>query len=242
MVTDNEQVNMDASPQPEGEQLAMQEPVAEATEQPVAEPTTPTTEGYGDTGSTETGTEEGQDSGTVNEVDEMRRQLEESNARIVQQEELEAQRLVQQRLAEQQKRLQDQGYMPEQIQQAQQEYAQQLQYSQNLERQSRYNTARLKTARDIARKHKLGVDDLENLERFNTPQDMETEAKRVSQFKKMEAELKALKKQQVPVQKFDTNQPAPSAAGSEDELLDQYNSGVRNSQTEAAARRAAGFG
>ena len=83
MVTENEQVNMDVSPQPEGEQLTMQEPVAEATEQPVAEPTAPTTEGYDGDGSTETGTEEGQDSGAVNEVDEMRRQLEESNTRIV---------------------------------------------------------------------------------------------------------------------------------------------------------------
>ena len=34
MVTDSEQMNMDVSPQPEGEQLTMQEPVAEATEQP----------------------------------------------------------------------------------------------------------------------------------------------------------------------------------------------------------------
>ena len=58
----------------------------------------------------------------------------------------------------------------------------------------------------------------------------------------MEKELSELKQKQVPPQQFDTNQPAASASGSEDDLLDQYNSGVRNPQTEAAARRAAGFG
>ena len=58
----------------------------------------------------------------------------------------------------------------------------------------------------------------------------------------MEKELSELKQKEVPSQQFDTNQPAAGASGSEDELLDQYNSGIRNPQTEAAARRAAGLG
>ena len=74
------------------------------------------------------------------------------------------------------------------------------------------------------------------------PGQMETIAKRISEDRKMREELDTLKRGQVPPQQFDTNQPAASASGSEDELLDQYNSGVRTPQTEAAARRAAGFG
>ena len=129
---------------------------------------------------------------------------------------------------------------------AAQNYATQVQQTQRQQaeakKQQEYREGQRSASVYFAKKYNLGVDDISNLERFNTPQDMETEAKRMKEFRDTKAELNALKKAQVPSQQFDTNQPAASASGSEEELLDSYNAGVRTPQTEAAARRAAGFG
>ena len=54
----------------------------------------------------------------------------------------------------------------------------------------------------------------------------------------LEVEVRELKKARVPVQPY-AQQAARTSATSEDQLLDQYNAGMRNPATEAAGRRAA---
>ena len=84
--------------------------------------------------------------------------------------------------------------------------------------------------------------DPEQLLKYSTPQEMEQAAQTQSKFRALEEENARLKKQQVPSQSFDNNTAPAEASSSEERLLDLYNSGVRNPDTNAAARRAAGIG
>ena len=221
MVTENEQVGTTSEPQAEVQiEDNTQEPVAETPEQPVAETAAPSTQ-------------------LQQTIQQQQQQLQYFN-------ELDEQNKAQQQAADYQRRLEEQGYMPEQAQVVAQNYATQVQQTQRQQAETKkeqeYREGQRSASVYFAKKYNLGVDDIGNLERFNTPQDMEVEAKRMKEFRDTKAELNALKKAQVPSQQFDTNQPAASASGSEEELLDSYNSGVRTPQTEAAARRAAGLG
>jgi hypothetical protein len=252
MVTENEQ-QVDITPEPQAEVQAepdTQEPVAEATEQPVAEAAAPSTEQTVEAAPREEPKEESE---KPNELDGIQSQMTQLQQTIQQQQEqlryyddAAQQQRAQQQATEYQKRLEEQGWMPDQAQTVAQNYATQIQESQRqqseVQRQQQYREGQRNASVYYAEKYKLDWSDIKNLERFTSPQDMETEARRIKEFRDTKAELSKLKKEQVPPQKFDTNQPAASASGSEDELLDQYNSGVRNPQTEAAARRAAGLG
>ena len=250
MVTENEQVGTTPEPQAEVQvEDNTQEPVAETTEQPVAETAaTPTAQPEQPVKEEPT-----QESGQPEQLNQMQGQMTQLQQTIQQQQqqlqyfnELDEQNKAQQQAADYQRRLEEQGYMPEQAQVVAQNYATQVQQTQRQQaeakKQQEYREGQRSASVYFAKKYNLGVDDISNLERFNTPQDMETEAKRMKEFRDTKAELNALKKAHVPSQQFDTNQPTASASGSEEELLDSYNAGVRTPQTEAAARRAAGFG
>ena len=84
--------------------------------------------------------------------------------------------------------------------------------------------------------------DPEVLLKYQTPQEMETAAKHMSEVRALKEENARLKQGKVPTQNFDNNTAPAEATTSEERLLDLYNSGVRNPETEAAARRAAGIG
>ena len=254
MVTENEQVGTTPEPQAEVQvEDNTQEPVAETTEQPVAETAaTPTAQPEQPT-EQPVKAEPTEESGQPEQLNQMQGQMTQLQQTIQQQQqqlqyfnELDEQNKAQQQAADYQKRLEEQGYMPEQAQVVAQNYATQVQQTQrqqsDTKKQQEYREGQRSASVYFAKKYNLGVDDIGNLERFGTPQDMEVEAKRMKEFRDTKAELNALKKAQVPSQQFDTNQPAASASGSEEELLDSYNSGVRTPQTEAAARRAAGLG
>ena len=254
MVTENEQ-QVDITPEPQAEVQAdttTQEPVAETTEQPVAvEPTQSTEQPESAQPQPETVQKEEtvQTQEPVAEPNRMAN-LQQTIAQQQQQlqylAEVDAQNKAQQQAIEYQRQLEEQGWMPDQAQTVAQNYVTQMQQSQQqqqqLKQQQEFKDGQRNASIFFAKKYELNWDDLASLEKYNSPQDMENEAKRMQELRQTKAELDRLKKAQVQPQQFDTNQPAASASGSEDELLDQYNSGVRNPQTEAAARRAAGFG
>ena len=260
MVTNNEEQTTTVEPQAEVQiENVTQEPAVETTEQPIANLDDGPTESSVETPTQqvesppipETTTVEGtENTGNVadiqNQMTELQQTIQKQQEQLQYFNELDANQKAQQQASDYQRRLEEQGWMPEQAQTVAQNYVSQMhqsqQQQQRLQQEQEYRDGQRKASVFYVKKYNLGVDDITNLERFNNPNDMEVEAKRIKELRDTKAELNALKKAQVPPQQFDTNQPAASASGSEDELLDQYNSGVRNSQTEAAARRAAGFG
>ena len=254
MVTENEQ-QVDITPEPQAEVQAdttTQEPVAETTEQPVAAEPTQSTE---QPESAQPQPETVQKEETVqtqepvaepNRMANLQQTIAQQQQQLQYLAEVDAQNKAQQQAIEYQRQLEEQGWMPDQAQTVAQNYVTQMQQSQQqqqqLKQQQEFKDGQRNASIFFAKKYDLNWDDLASLEKYNSPQDMENEAKRMQELRQTKAELDRLKKAQVQPQQFDTNQPAASASGSEDELLDQYNSGVRNPQTEAAARRAAGFG
>ena len=254
MVTENEQ-QVDITPEPQAEVQAdttTQEPVAETTEQPVAAEPTQSTE---QPESAQPQPETVQKEETVqtqepvaepNRMANLQQTIAQQQQQLQYLAEVDAQNKAQQQAIAYQKQLEEQGWMPDQAQTVAQNYVTQMQQSQQqqqqLKQQQEFKDGQRNASIFFAKKYDLNWDDLASLEKYNSPQDMENEAKRMQELRQTKAELDRLKKAQVQPQQFDTNQPAASASGSEEELLDQYNSGVRNPQTEAAARRAAGFG
>jgi hypothetical protein len=248
MVTNNEQM-VDVTPEPEVQaEQPTQEPVAETTEQPIAEPTTQSTEQPVVTEEQPQSTQLG--SSVQDELASMREVINRQNQEQAhyqqleekQQAEQEQQRL-QQESVQYQQQLENQGFLPEQAQAATRDYVSQqqkiTQERTQLQQQQQFREGQRNAAVHFAKKYNLGIDEMSHIERHSDPQSMENEAKRIKELKDTKDELAKLKQQQVPVQQFDTNQPAASASGSEDELLEQYINGVSNPQTEAAGRRAA---
>ena len=154
---------------------------------------------------------------------------------------LEQRAQLQQQTSQYQQDLERQGYLPEQAAQAANEFAQQTQSKQQADQQRQYAEGQRNASVHFAKKYKLGLDDLEILGRYGTPQEMEAEAKRLSETRSMAAELAELKQKQVPAQSFDDNQPTPSASGSENDLLDKYISGDTSPDVVAAAKRLMGI-
>jgi hypothetical protein len=138
--------------------------------------------------------------------------------------------------------LEDQGYMPEQAQQVADMQKQNVQ--RDHEMQQHYNNqldhmrGKFAAVAKFSEQYKVNPD---TLIKFEDPQSMETFAKKEKKIKDLENELAGYKDKQVPPQSYDNSQAEPSASTSEDRLLDLYNSGVRNADTNAAARRATGL-
>ena len=203
-----------------------------------------TTESQEDTSATateETPGYPGQD--TSVDTSSLQKQLEDQQNRMAQLEQERNQNLVKQQSEQYRSQLIQQGYSPEQAQtNAEQHYRQQLQSLQTTEQYKQtldFKEGQYRASLHYGKKYNI---DPEQLLNYSTPQEMEQAAKTQAKFRALEEENARLKKQQVPAQSFDNSTAPAEASSSEERLLDQYNSGVRNPDTEAAARRAAGIG
>ena len=89
-----------------------------------------------------------------------------------------------------------------------------------------------------ARKHGLGLDDLEELERSESTEEVERRAQSMSERRTLHRRIEALEKQLAPVQQFDSNRASAPSSGSDETWIDRYMSGDRSARAVAAARRA----
>jgi hypothetical protein len=143
------------------------------------------------------------------------------------------------------RQLELQGYMPEQAEHAANTYMQSEQQRMDLMKQAneygQHIQGRQLAAEFLAKKHNLGLGDLEVLRQYDDPQSMEKAAQTLSANRERDAELARLKQAQVPAQTFDNSQGNPQVAADEGGWLDRYNGGDRSPSAQAAARRAAGL-
>ena len=87
--------------------------------------------------------------------------------------------------------------------------------------------------------NKQALEDIRTLLKFRSPQEMELEAKRMSQLRSQAAEISQLKQGRVAPQTFDNSQGAADASSNDQRLLDAYNNGDRSDAAVRAARRLA---
>tara|TARA_R100000234_G_scaffold1484_1_gene1266 strand:- start:2650 stop:3417 length:768 start_codon:yes stop_codon:yes gene_type:complete len=173
---------------------------------------------------------------------EQERQAKETQERLAYYEEQQRQNAIVTQAEQYKKQLEDQGYMPEQaqqiadmqVQQANRDYEMQKTYNNQLQ----HMRGKFAAVSQFAKDYGVAPD---QLMQFEDPKSMEAFAKKEKKIKDLENELAKYKDKQVPPQSFDNSQAEPSASTSEDRLLDLYNQGVRNADTEAAARRATGL-
>jgi hypothetical protein len=193
-------------------------------------------------------TAEGTDLGTYPTSTEkpgngLEKQLEDQQTRITQ---LEGERQTEQvRLQSEQYRdqLAQQGYGADQAQaMATQYYHQQnqtIQQQQKFSQEKEFIEGQYKASLHYGKQYDV---DPEQLIKFKDPQEMEVAARHQAELRSLKEENAKLKKQQVPAQSYDNSTAPAEASSSEARLLDQYNQGVRNPDTEAAAAKAAGIG
>ena len=180
---------------------------------------------------------------TAEPENNLEKQLEEQQTRIAQ---LEGERQTEQvRLQAEQYRdqLAQQGYGADQAQaMATQYYHQQnqtIQQQQKFSQEKEFIEGQYKASLHYGKQYNV---DPEQLIKFKDPQEMEVAARHQAELRALKEENAKLKKQQVPAQSYDNSTAPAEASSSEARLLDQYNAGVRNPDTNAAARRAAGIG
>ena len=91
---------------------------------------------------------------------------------------------------------------------------------------------------DAARKHGLGLDDLEELEGSESAEAVERRARGMAERRTLNRRVEALERQLAPVQQFDSNRPSAPSSGSDETWIDRYMAGDRSARAVAAARRA----
>tara|TARA_Y100001963_G_scaffold52094_1_gene72814 strand:+ start:695 stop:1480 length:786 start_codon:yes stop_codon:yes gene_type:complete len=142
--------------------------------------------------------------------------------------------------------LEAQGYMPEQASQiadaAVDQYNKQSQIANDAQRYADTVQGRSNASLHYAKQYGLTLEDVSELQTYNSPQSMEAAAKRMRSDRDKDAEIAKLRAQLVPSQNFDDSQSTPAASNDEDRWLERYNQGDRSEQASAAARRAAGLG
>jgi hypothetical protein len=207
--------------------------VVETSSDPVAEPA----------GDSSTGHYPGNEVQEEKEDSFIQKQLQDTQERLTQVEQQNTQNQLLYETETYKQQLVTQGYSTEQVNAAAQQYYQQkIQQStqeQNYQNSLQYREGQYKASLQIGKKFNV---DPEVLLKYNSPQEMEQAAKHQSEVRALKEENAQLKKQQVPAQSFDNSTAPANASSSEERLLDLYNSGVRNPETDAAARRAAGVG
>ena len=246
-------VNENETTQPELN-LVSEEPVAPAAEpqvEPAVEPQTevsetspePTTE----VTSESTGTVS-EDLGTYpgvsgSDTSEVQKTLDQTQERLKQVEQQNTQNQLMYETETYKQQLMQQGYSSEQSQSASQQFynnrMQQINVQQDYDQKIQFQEGQYKASLHYGKQFNI---DPEVLLKYQTPQEMEQAAKHMSEVRALKEENARLKKGQVPTQSFDNSQAPANASSSEERLLDLYNSGVRNPDTNAAARRAAGIG
>jgi len=203
------------------------EPVAETTEA-TPEPETPATE------TTFAGTP-GEIPASVPQVptppstpvDNTRvRELEAQNAQY-----LEAQRAqrMEQEVLQIKNDLESQGFLPDQANQIANNMKEQAEREakilQTAQQREDFIKGQHTAAITYAKQYNLNWDDLASLHTFNTPTEMEREAKRISETREMQTKISNYEQGRVPSQQFDTGQSSPAAGRSRDRLLDDYING-----------------
>ena len=180
---------------------------------------------------------------TTDTSEVIKEQLAQSQKRIGELEQHNLFNQAQQEAAQYQQSLIAQGYNQQQAQYAAQQWmgtrTQQMQTEQSYQQQIQFKEGQYKASLHYGKQYNV---DPEVLLKYQTPQEMEQVARHQSEVRSLKEENAKLKKGQVPAQKFDANQAPANASSSEERLLDLYNQGVRNPETNAAARRAAGVG
>ena len=88
-----------------------------------------------------------------------------------------------------------------------------------------------------AREHGLGFDDLEELQRAESREEVERRAQTMAERRTLHRRVEALERQLAPVQQFDSNRPAAASSGSDETWIDRYMAGDRSARAVAAARR-----
>ena len=219
------------------------EPVAESTTEVTETSAEPTTESVE---STTTIAEEtaGTYPATVDSSEsEVQKTLDQTQERLKEVEKQNSQNQLMYETEAYKQQLMQQGYTPEQSQSASQQFynnrMQQATVEQEYKQQIDFKEGQYRASLQYGKKFNI---DPEVLLKYQTPQEMEVAAKHMSEVRALKEENVRLKQGKVPTQNFDTGNAPANASSSEERLLDLYNSGVRNPETEAAARRAAGIG
>ena len=142
--------------------------------------------------------------------------------------------------------LENAGYLPDQAEHVANNWRSSANEQAVVQRQqqeiAQYIQGQQAAAEHFADKYKLGLSDLRELRQHQTPESMESAAKRISSDREKDAEIAKLRAQLVPSQSFEDNQSTPAASNSEDRWLERYNQGDRSPEAQSAARRAAGLG
>ena len=89
-----------------------------------------------------------------------------------------------------------------------------------------------------AREHGLGIDDLDELERAESAEEVERRARGMAERRILDRRVEALERQLAPVQQFDSNRASAPSSGSGEAWIDRYMAGGRSARAVAAARRA----
>ena len=97
---------------------------------------------------------------------------------------------------------------------------------------------RYQTVVSAAREHGLGIDDLEELERAESAEEVERRARGMAERRTLDRRVEALERQLAPVQQFDSNRASAPSSGSDEAWIDRYMAGDRSARAVAAARRA----
>jgi len=252
MINENENIQPELNMVSEESTAPVAEPQAEPATEPAVEPTTETQaqpeQSVETTSTTETTAPKAEENvgtypSSVQPENDVQQTLQQTQQRLqqVEQQNLQNQMLYETENYKQQ--LAQQGYSNEQIQYAADTYyqnrVQQVQVEQNYQKGLEFREGQFKASLQFGKKYNV---DPEVLLKYKNPQEMETAAKHMSEVRALKEENVRLKQGKVPTQNFDSNSAPANASSSEERLLDQYNQGVRNPETEAAARRAAGIG
>ena len=89
-----------------------------------------------------------------------------------------------------------------------------------------------------AKAHGLGIDDLEELERCESADEVERRAAAVAEHRALRRKVEALERRLAPVQQFDSNRSSGARGGSDETWIGRYLAGDRSEQAVSAARRA----
>ena len=250
MVNENENTQPELNMVSEEPTAPVAEPQTEpATEAPTEAPAEPTSEvTASETTVTESSAPKAEESvgtypSSVEPENNVQQTLQQTQQRLAQVEQQNQQNQLLYEAETYKQQLAQQGYSNEQIQHAADTYyqsrLQQVQTEQNYQKGIQFKEGQFKASLQFGKKYNV---DPEVLLQYQNPQEMEQAAKHMSEVRSLKEENARLKKGQVPAQSYDNNTAPANASSSEERLLDLYNSGVRNPDTEAAARRAAGIG
>ena len=179
-------------------------------------------------------------------MDNMQQRIRENEAKLNEYQQAQYQQQMQQQVDTYRQQLEKQGYLPDQAEQIssawQEQQGEMARIRQEQEQYIQFVRGQAAAAEHFAKQYNLGLEDLDQLRKYDNPQSMEEAAKDIKSRREDKAEIARLRAAQVPSQNFDNSQSSPAASNNEDRWLDRYNQGDRSEQAQAAARRAAGLG